>query len=354
MREERIFVGIRCVKADKWKTKSSDVLQRSNAISHARVDKLFSQTTRRPSVEAWPSTVEPIFPVRSRFPESSRWKILQIPHRGPQGGGVLFPERDRGISTRLMDLSWRSRGFGYHGHGPTAVLSDSQISRSSRWRCRGESGPAEISPRGNKVTTTRGRTVGETIALKLDEKEGGGERGVRGKQKRGGRERRGEENEVESERRAIFDSSVESKTFAIQKDDEKGRKGGERGREKRERSQSMREEISRKERERDQTVENYRFAMFALLTWFEWLRTRRAATFFFNEKSFRTCYRLARSPYLEPDTSTSARIFPFIVGIFPKREILASECSSCRATRNLFARLLVANLLEIPAVVSSW
>ena len=151
-----------------------------------------------------------------------------------------------------------------------------------------------------------------------------------------------EENEVEPERRAIFDSSAESKTFAIQKNDGKGRKGDE----KKENdlnqcARKYREEREReREREKKRERSNRRKLPFRDVRAVNVIRmvvnsplwTRRTAKFF-NGKPFRTCYRLARSPYLEPDTSTGARIFPFTVEIFAEKEkerkkekILASVC----------------------------
>ena len=143
MREGRVVCWLKTAfaggaKTNKWKNKRSlhfTTFERDSPCCEftCHVDELFHKTARHQSS----LDHRPIFPVR--FPDSQNpdSKIL-----------FLFPQCDRGISAGLMDLSWRSRGFGYHGHGPDSGSKHSQISRFSRWRCSGdESGRENLAER---------------------------------------------------------------------------------------------------------------------------------------------------------------------------------------------------------------
>ena len=190
----------------------------------------------------------------------------------------------------------------------------------------------------------RARTVGKTIALKLDEKK---ERKKK-KKKNERNERRGEGRRGRKRRTRSSRSDVRSliaarnrKRLLFKRTMEKGGKGT---RKKRTISINARGNIAKREREREREKKrersNRRKLPFRDVRAVNVIRmvvnsplwTRRTAKFF-NGKPFRTCYRLARSPYLEPDTSTGARIFPFTVEIFAEKEkerkkekILASVC----------------------------
>lgn len=125
-----------------------------------------------------------------------------------------FFQRNRTISA-LMDLSRRSHRFGYREHGRTPVLP---APFHAYWVIQISSGAEQASQKSRWQET------------KLQRRVNGGTRfEVRWKEKKR-REKKREErrNGVVFERHTIFDSNVESKTFAIQKNDGKERKERER------------------------------------------------------------------------------------------------------------------------------